>query len=63
MVWAGAGLLGWVAGEMLDSDPYLVERFGETQLKHLEIPFAIAGAAIVLGVGFVMKRRASVHAA
>jgi YjbE family integral membrane protein len=63
MVWAGAGLLGWVAGEMLDSDPYLVERFGETQLKHLEIPFAIAGAAIVLGVGFVMKRRASAHAA
>ncbi|WP_406856481.1 TerC family protein [Alsobacter sp. KACC 23698] len=63
MVWAGAGLLGWVAGEMLDSDPYLVERFGEAQLKHLEIPFAIAGAAIVLGVGFVMKRRASAHAA
>jgi hypothetical protein len=52
-----------VAGEMLDSDPYLVERFGEAQLKHLEIPFAIAGAGIVLGVGFVMKRRASVHAA
>jgi YjbE family integral membrane protein len=63
LVWAGAGLLGWVAGEMLDSDPYLVGRFGEAQLKHLEIPFAIAGAALVLGVGFLMKRRASATAA
>ncbi|GGH11334.1 hypothetical protein GCM10007036_08310 [Alsobacter metallidurans] len=58
LVWAGAGLLGWVAGEMLDSDPYLVERFGEAQLKHLEIPFAIAGTALVLGLGYALKRRA-----
>jgi YjbE family integral membrane protein len=57
LVWAGAGLLGWVAGEMLDSDPYLVERFGEAQLKQLEIPFAIVGTAIVLGLGFLLKRR------
>ncbi|PSC06762.1 hypothetical protein SLNSH_02910 [Alsobacter soli] len=59
LVWAGAALLGWVAGEMMDSDPYLVERFGEAQLHQLELPLAIAGAALVLAVGFALKRRAA----
>ena len=29
LVWAGAALLGWVAGEMLASDPWLLSTFGE----------------------------------
>src|SRR6478735_9388907 len=33
LVWAGAGLLGWVAGEMFESDPWLVDRFG-AELLH-----------------------------
>jgi YjbE family integral membrane protein len=61
LVWAGAGLLGWVAGEMLDSDPFLIERFGEEFMQSLELPLAAAFAAIVLVVGYMLRRRS--HAA
>lgn len=57
LVWAGAGLLGWVAGEMLDADPWLVQRFGEELLHRLEIPLALAGALIVLGLGWFLRNR------
>lgn len=61
LVWAGAGLLGWVAGEMLDSDPFLVGRFGEPFMQELDLPLAAACAAFVLLVGYGLRRRA--HAA
>ncbi|MGO4282657.1 TerC family protein [Bosea sp. TAB14] len=57
LVWAGAGLLGWVAGEMLDSDPWLVTRFGAELLHQLEYPVAILGALLVLGLGYLIKSR------
>jgi YjbE family integral membrane protein len=57
LIWAGAGLLGWVAGEMLDSDPWLIQQFGADLLHKLEYPAAAAGAAIVLGVGWWIRRR------
>jgi YjbE family integral membrane protein len=59
LVWAGAGLLGWVAGEMLDSDPWLVGRFGEDVLHRLELPAAIACTLFVLGAGWILRRRAA----
>lgn len=59
LVWAGAGLLGWVAGEMLDSDPWLIKTFGEDLLHKLEYPAAALGALTVLGVGYLLKRRAA----
>jgi YjbE family integral membrane protein len=62
LIWAGAGLLGWVAGEMLDSDPWLIKTFGADLLHKLEYPAAFLGAAIVLGAGFFIKqRRAGAH--
>jgi YjbE family integral membrane protein len=57
LVWAGAGLLGWVAGEMLDSDPFLVGRFGEPFMHGLDLPLAAFCAAIVLVTGYVLRRR------
>src|SRR5215210_6702157 len=39
-VWLGAGLLGWVAGEMLVSDPWLVGQVGEATAHKLELPGA-----------------------
>jgi YjbE family integral membrane protein len=62
LVWAGAALLGWVAGEMLDSDPWLIQTFGQDLLHKLEYPAAILGALIVVGLGYLLKkRRAAAH--
>jgi YjbE family integral membrane protein len=53
----GAALLGFLAGEMLLTDPAVVERFGE--LSHSVVNAAGAiGAVIVVVVGLWMQRRA-----
>ena len=57
LVWAGAGLLGWVAGEMFDSDPWLITRFGADTLHRFEYPAALIGALLVLGLGYLLKNR------
>lgn len=57
LVWAGAALLGWVAGEMFESDPWLVDRFGAELLHKLEYPAAILGALLVVGLGYFIKSR------
>lgn len=57
LVWAGAALLGWVAGEMFDSDPWLIGRFGAETLHSLEYPAAILGALLVVGLGYFIKAR------
>ncbi|WP_262271138.1 MULTISPECIES: TerC family protein [Microvirga] len=59
LVWAGAALLGWVAGEMLISDPWLIERLGQDLSHKAEIPTAIVGAALVLALGYVSRQRAA----
>ena len=61
LVWAGAGLLGWISGEMLASDPFLVERVGEATMQGLELPVAIATTLLVLAIGWVLTRRAAVR--
>ena len=57
-VWIGAGLLGWVAGEMLITDPSLESRIGTALTHRLEIPMAALGALIVVGLGYLLRRRA-----
>lgn len=57
LVWAGAALLGWVAGEMFDSDPWLITRFGADTLHRFEYPAALIGALLVLGLGYLLKNR------
>jgi YjbE family integral membrane protein len=61
LVWAGAGLLGWVAGEMLITDPYLVKTFGEKMIHTLELPTAAIGAALVVATGFILNKMAASH--
>ena len=56
LVWAGAVLLGWVAGEMLVSDPFLTARIGAARVAELTYPAAAAGAAIVLLAGWGLRR-------
>jgi YjbE family integral membrane protein len=56
IITAGAGLLGWLAGEMILTDPAVVARLGE--LPHSTIYMGAAlGAAIVVAVGLFLKKR------
>lgn len=73
LVWLGAGLLGWIAGEMILGDvvvlnwlqgaaPQLLapdpEHAGAaTAVKWLHYASAASGAVIVLAIAFVLKRR------
>jgi YjbE family integral membrane protein len=58
LVWAGAGLLGWIAGVLISSDVAAVSRWGAEATHRAEIPLAIAGAALVIGLGLLLARRA-----
>ncbi|EHR73732.1 integral membrane protein, YjbE family [Burkholderiales bacterium JOSHI_001] len=52
----GAALLGFLAGEMLFTDPAVAARFGE--LPHAVVTTAGAvGAVLVVAVGLLLKRR------
>jgi YjbE family integral membrane protein len=59
LIWAGAGLLGWVAGEMLISDPWLLGKLGQELGHKAEIPGAIVGAVLVLTIGYILRQRAA----
>jgi YjbE family integral membrane protein len=57
LVTAGAGLLGWLAGEIMTSD-LLVQR-NWPQLDHAYARlFSLAGALLVIGLGTWLRRRA-----
>ena len=57
----GAALLGFLAGEMMFTDPAVVTRFGE--LSHDVVNGAGAiGAMIVVAVGLWMQKRARAKA-
>jgi YjbE family integral membrane protein len=57
IVTAGAGLLGWIAGGMMVTDPAIVKQFGEGITAYTTIA-GIAGAVAVMAYGELMKRRA-----
>jgi YjbE family integral membrane protein len=61
IVTAGAALLGFLAGEMLLTDPAVVERFGEQSHIVVDIAGAI-GAVIVVGLGTALQRRRAARA-
>jgi len=63
LVWAGAALLGWVAGEMLVSDPWVIGQLGRELAHRIEIPAAIVAAFLVVGLGYGLRRRAAVDEA
>ena len=58
IVTCGAALLGWVAGSMIATDATL-RPWLEAYVPHAEKLFAIAGAVLVVAVGFAIARRAS----
>lgn len=60
LVWAGAALLGWVAGDVIATDPVLSSHvtaaFGEKFARQTELAAAVAGAALVMAVGGLWLR-------
>jgi YjbE family integral membrane protein len=56
LVWAGAGLLGWVAGEIMIKDAAVVTWLGSELAHRLELWSAAAGALLVVATGYVVMR-------
>jgi YjbE family integral membrane protein len=83
IIWAGAALLGWIAAEMIVTDPFIMQHLASinaswiqsvtgsdghggtvtTQKPTAAIFYGAAaiGAAFVIAVGWVMKRRRKGH--
>jgi YjbE family integral membrane protein len=61
LVWGGAALLGWVAGDTIATDPvvsrYLVADFGEQLARQATLALAGVGAALVIAAGVLLRRR------
>lgn len=55
LVWLGAGLLGWVAGKMAVSDPWLRTITAQETIKALELPVSIAGVVVVLVLAWIIR--------
>jgi YjbE family integral membrane protein len=58
IVTAGAGLLGWIAGGMMMTDPGMIKHFGEG-IQDYGLIAGIVGALGVMIVGELAKRKAS----
>lgn len=57
LVWAGGALLGWVAGDIMATDPVLAKAFGEMALHVLHDWGGPLGSLIVIGIGYAIVRR------
>ena len=58
IIWAGGGLLGYVAGDMILEDPVLIGWLG-AGVQALEYPVPAALATVLTGVGWWLARPAS----
>jgi YjbE family integral membrane protein len=59
LIWAGAALLGWIAGETIASDPALAHWtafFGEKISQQVEFAAAGAGALLAIGAGGLWRQ-------
>jgi YjbE family integral membrane protein len=56
LVWGGAAILGWVAGDILAGDPTIENLFSGIDPQNLELAAQIIGAAVVLASGLFWRR-------
>ncbi len=56
LVWAGAALLGWVAGDIMAKDGALIGVFSPATLEAAHFWSAVAGAILVVGLGWYLRR-------
>ncbi len=56
VVWAGAALLGWIAGEIIAKDPLLTGHLDPAMAHNVWVAGATLGALLVVAVGLVRRR-------
>ena len=56
LVWAGAGLLGWVAGEIMIKDEAVIAWLGAPVVERWHLWAAAAGAVFVIAVGWAIRK-------
>jgi YjbE family integral membrane protein len=56
LVWAGAALLGWVAGEIIVKDAAVVGYLGQDLVDRIHLWAAAVGAIFVVAVGWLIRR-------
>jgi YjbE family integral membrane protein len=56
VVWAGAALLGWIAGEIIAKDPLFTANLDPATAHTVWIIAATLGALFVIGAGMVRRR-------
>jgi YjbE family integral membrane protein len=56
IVWAGAALLGWIAGEIIAGDPMFAQHLDPAMLHSVKLVAASGGALLVLLIGVVRRR-------
>jgi YjbE family integral membrane protein len=65
LVWAGAGLLGWIAGELIAQEPVLQPAFAQMRemvpvtQAFMVRAFEVIGAVLVVAVGWLIKKNAA----
>jgi YjbE family integral membrane protein len=59
IVWAGAALLGWLAGETIATDPIVATRLGIEPHSNAVYVAAAIGAALVVAIGYWLKSRSA----
>jgi YjbE family integral membrane protein len=57
LVWGGAAILGWVAGDIFASDPVTLSVFSNFESEHVDMAASIIGAAFVVVSGYIWRRR------
>ena len=55
IVWAGAALLGWIAGEIMARDPLISGHLDPAAAHTASMVGAVLGALFVVGVGLIRK--------
>jgi predicted tellurium resistance membrane protein TerC len=56
VVWAGAALLGWIAGEIIAKDPLFTAHLDPASAHTVWIIGATLGALFVIAAGLVRRR-------
>ncbi len=55
IVWGGAALLGWIAGEIIAKDPFITSKLDPAHAQTAWLVSAALGAVFVVGVGLIRR--------